>query len=134
MDEKQEIYQKAIELIKAHCSDIYAIYLFGSFVNSLESPHSDLDLAILPKESVDPVALWELSEKIARHINRDVDLIDLTQASTVFRFQITSTAKRIYCTDKKYCDRMENNWDSAYLRFNIERREIIKDQQQNSRE
>lgn len=102
--------------------DVLSIYLFGSFGTAFETKESDVDIALLLPEKADSVALWEVSQKIAVEINRDVDLVDLRAASTVFQNQILSTGVRIYCKDEKQCDLFEHTCLSMYLRFNEERK------------
>lgn len=117
----------AIKLIRKALPNVYAIYLFGSFASNTQRPESDLDLAILSTEKIDKVELWELSQKIASQIQIDVDLIDLFEASTVFRFQIFNEGKRIFCSDEKRTDFFINSNDALYLDLNAWRKEIIGD-------
>lgn len=66
-------------------------------------------------------------------IDKDVDLIDLAQASTVLSFQVINEGKRIYCKDKHICDTFENVIDSEYLNFRQLRADLIKDIKQRGR-
>jgi uncharacterized protein len=106
---------------------VVAIYSFGSIGSKFERAESDLDLAVLCTKELTATERFSAQEKIARMIQRDVDLIDLSQASTVFRFQIVSTGKLIFCQNKQACDVFEMLVYSSYLRFNEERREILED-------
>lgn len=119
------IVDQVIATICQALPDIKAIYLFGSAGSQFERLDSDIDLAILPVKKLDATSRWQLAEELARLLKRDVDLIDLSQASTVLRFQIISTGKRIYCQDSKICDAFETMVYSMYVRFNDERREIL---------
>lgn len=105
--------------------DIKAIYLFGSADSKYERLDSDIDLAILPDKKLDSVVRWELSGELARLLKRDVDLIDLSQTSTVLQFQIINAGKCIYCRDKKGCEAFASAVYAMYIRFNDERREVL---------
>ena len=126
MNEK-EIFEKSIQAILKVFPHIYAIYVFGSFGTQYETAQSDLDLAVLSSETLDTVQLWQLAQEVAREIRRDVEIVDLKEASTVFKFQVLTTGKRIYCQDEKKCDCIENVYLSMYLRLNEERAGIIED-------
>lgn len=122
IDEKHEhllgrIKQKILEVYP----DSIAIYVFGSFGTKYERKDSDVDIAILPNASIDSVKLWYFAQEIATEIDRDVDLIDLLEASTVFRYLIITTGKRIYCSDQNECGRIESVYRSMYLRFKEDR-------------
>lgn len=101
--------------------DLVAIYVFGSFGTKYERPDSDIDLAILPEHAVDVVTLWNLAQEIAVESKRDVDLIDLKKASTVFRHVILSSGTRFYTKDRVKCSFLENSYESMYLRFKEDR-------------
>ncbi|MBI5346703.1 MAG: nucleotidyltransferase domain-containing protein [Chlamydiae bacterium] len=116
----------AIKLITQEFK-VYAIYLFGSFASNTQRQDSDLDLAILSDEKIDKIKLWELAQKIAVKIQRDVDLIDLKNASTVFQFQIFNEGKLIFCTDQIKLDFFINTTDALYLDLNEWRKEMIED-------
>ena len=109
---------------------LLAIYVFGSFGTQYENFASDIDIAVLSSKQIDKVKLWRTSQEIASQLNRDVELIDLDAASSVFRYQVVMTATRIYCSDVKLCDAIENRYMSMYLRFNEERAQIIQDKRQ----
>lgn len=117
--------KKSIKIIKKNISNLIAVYVFGSFAKSVQTKKSDLDLAVLPKEKLNPIFLWELSKKISFKIKRDVDLIDLLDANTVLRFQIINEGELFYCKDKNKCAFFENTTDSMYLDFNYIRKKII---------
>lgn len=61
----------------------YFIILFGSTAVNRERKSSDIDLAFLGLESKSAYELFIIGQKIASLLDREVDLIDLSQASTV---------------------------------------------------
>ena len=115
------------ELFSSNCSSLIAIYIFGSFASENITSESDIDIAILTISEYSVVAFWEAAQNIAAKIKRDVDLINLRNASTVMRMEVISKGKRIYCADADYCETYEDYIFSSYARLNEERREIMTD-------
>ncbi|GAE47173.1 hypothetical protein JCM21738_4126 [Mesobacillus boroniphilus JCM 21738] len=62
---------------------------------------------------------------MADKLNRDIDLIDLNKASTVFQAQIVQTGKTIYCTDIKRKAQFEIKTLKMFTKLNEERSEIL---------
>jgi len=77
----------------------------------------------LSDDSLSNTKRWELSSEIARLLKRDVDLIDLRGANTIFRYEIISTAKRVYGGGYEV-ESFETLVYSFYLRFKQERKPI----------
>jgi len=126
----QQILDIAVQTLKDALPGLVAVIQFGSFGSIYEKNESDLDLAILTRDThvpIDPVKLWNIAQEIAGKINRDVDLIDLSQASTVFRYQILKNGQTIYCRDKLILTHFDSLSVSMYLRFQEERKEILED-------
>ncbi len=121
-----DIEDKIVNKIKERVPNVLAIYIFGSFGTAHQTAESDVDIAVLMPKKMDPLTLWDTAQQIAIELNKDVDLIDLKGASTVFQNQIISTGKRIYCSDKISCDLFEHTCLSMYLRFNEERKDFIR--------
>jgi len=118
---KIEIIKKV--LVKALAP--YLIYIFGSTVKGRGRDDSDIDIAILTDRQIDEYKLFILSQKLADVLKREVDLVDLRKASTVFKVQIIKTGKLIYNSDnlRKMYFQMRAMRDYALL--NEERMEII---------
>lgn len=104
---------------------VEAVYLFGSADTPDERGDSDVDLAYLSFQTVDPVLRWEYAQELATWLKRDVDLIDLREASAVMRAQVVAHGRRLYCRDETVCARFEDSVFSAYARLNESRREIL---------
>ena len=104
----------------------FLIYLFGSYVKRTEHPDSDIDIAFLSKnKKLDKYELFLLAQEIASKLNRDVDLIDLNVASTVFQAQVISTGKVIYNMDNRERSQFEMKIFKMYAKLNEERAPII---------
>lgn len=127
MQNNNPIIQQVINTILEVFPTIEGVYIFGSTGTEFEKKESDVDIAILSDSPMTSIQVWNLSQKIAVAINKDVDLVDLHEVSTVFCFQIISTGKRVYCRDKNICDNFEMIAYSSYLRLNEERKEILDD-------
>lgn len=116
-----------IDLLCEHLPKVIAIYSFGSSGTPYERKDSDVDLAVLSQSPVDSAYLWEVAQKIAKVIGKNVDLIDLLQASTVMRSQVISATKRLYCCDCQACESFEDYVYASYARLNEERQGILAD-------
>ncbi|WP_226679847.1 type VII toxin-antitoxin system MntA family adenylyltransferase antitoxin [Sutcliffiella horikoshii] len=102
------------------------IYLFGSQTTpELTHPGSDVDVAYLSSKKLDHYERYMLAQKLASLINKDVDLVDLTQASTVFQMQIITKGKVIYLSDKKRQALFEMVTYKKYAMLNEERKRIL---------
>ncbi len=104
--------------------DIEAIFLFGSEANGTADANSDLDIALLSNHPLDAVSLWNASAELANRVDRDVDLLDVSSASTVMKFQIATKGnilwQKNHAGDLFACTAMQEYWD-----WEITRRPII---------
>jgi len=114
-----------VELIREAVPDVVAVYLFGSTARGEASARSDLDLALLGRRPLDPVMRWELQQHLAVAAGRDVDLVDLRAASSVFRVQVLRDGQVLLDRDPNARALFEATALSSYARLNEERREII---------
>jgi predicted nucleotidyltransferase len=124
MSELVESIQYLREQLGNH---LIAIYQFGSFGTPYHNAQSDLDLAVLCDQPLDPMKKWALAQEIAFRISKDVDLIDLFEASTVFRYQILNEGKLVYCSNETVCSTFDTYVFSDYLDFNERRRDLLQD-------
>ena len=69
--------------------------------------------------------MFELKEKLASQLNRDIDLIDLRQANDVIRAQIVSTGDIIQSLDNQVLHNCQIRWLKQYAMLNDERRPIL---------
>jgi len=120
-------YAVVIDLIREAVPDAEAIYLFGSRARADNNPASDVDLAFVARSSIEPVARFDLQERIAAMLHTSVDLIDLRAASTVMRVQVLEHGVLLYERDSSERAFFEASALSAYARLNEERRGILDD-------
>lgn len=117
--------KKIVDVLLSEFPSVVGVYVFGSAGTRFENKDSDIDLAVLPISKLSPGLIWAVQQKIAMLLNRDIDLVDLLQATTVFSFNVISSGKRIYCSNQYACDCFEMLTYTSYMRLNEERKEII---------
>jgi predicted nucleotidyltransferase len=113
-----------VSLLKTLIPSLEAVYLFGSYGDGVASENSDVDIGYLSGEEYSQLERWEMSQKLASALGKDVDLVDMRQTNTIFRYQILSTGKRIYGSGYDV-ESFENLAYSFYLRFQEERKPIV---------
>lgn len=61
--------------------------------------------------------LWNIAQDISSELEREVDLVDLREALTVFRFHIIRDGKLLYTSDKNETERFADVVFSMYVDF-----------------
>lgn len=120
-------FTAGVSVLREAIPGTIAVYLFGSRARGDAARESDVDLAVLPPAPLDPVARFELQERIAAELRASVDLVDLRSASTVLRAQVLEHGELLYDGDPRERARFEVAALSAYARLNEERRGILED-------
>ena len=105
--------------------DCAAVYLFGSRVSENHRPDSDIDIAFLTRHSVTPVDCFHLANRLANELGSEVDLVDLSSASTVMAKEVITKGIPIMITDPYAQQTFEMHTLSDYARLNEERKEIL---------
>jgi predicted nucleotidyltransferase len=105
--------------------DPAAIYLFGSHGTAREHPCSDVDLAILPRSPLDPLACFATANELSNQLGVAVDLIDLSRASTVLAKEVLRTGTPLAVADSLACQAFEMRTLADYARLNEERAPIL---------
>jgi predicted nucleotidyltransferase len=113
------------EHLAAAIADLIAVYRFGSTATASASAGSDTDIAILAGHRLAPERLFEVQEALAQRLRRDVDLVDLGVASTVFAMQVVAHGRVVLDNDPATRGAFEDRTFSAYARLNEERRGIL---------
>lgn len=123
-----DLLDAAVMLLREALPDLKVVYVFGSAAQGQPlRPDSDVDLAVLPARPLDAVARWDLQERLAALLHRDVDLVDLRSASTVMRVQVLRTGRVLYEANPGTRQRFEMHALSAYALLNEERAAILED-------
>lgn len=120
----QQEFKKIQEFLISKVSP-YCIYIFGSFAKGTSHKESDIDIAYFSEKQLDNYQRFMLTQELAVILNKNVDLIDLSQATTVFQTQIISTGKIIYCNDDNLRMNFEMLTLKMYAKLNEERKEIL---------
>jgi len=116
-----------IEKLKKEISGLLGIYLFGSYVDNSMIRESDIDVAFLTYAIISKVEKWRIQESLASLIDRNIDLVDLKEASVILRTEIVETGKRIYTADVFSCENFEVTTYSLYSDLNETRIDILND-------
>ena len=123
------INSQVTELIQSYHNEIQAIYLFGSAINYQLQPNSDIDIALLLPHQVakklNNLSMSPLHLELTHYFQRDVDLINLREVTTVFQYLIVNRGKIIYYRDKTTYRTFEMLTWSFYQKLNEERAEIL---------
>ena len=125
MDKIEDI----IEVVLAVYPNTQATYLFGSYGTADEWPDSDVDIALLlptaAAKEAGSLLLGELHLGLQSLLNKEVDLLNLRQVSTVMQKEVVFGGRRIYCADEYATAEFEMLVLSFYQKLNEERREIL---------
>jgi predicted nucleotidyltransferase len=117
------------DIALAHYPAIQGIYLFGSYGTENEWPTSDVDIALLlPHVQAVRERHLDLSPcrtELESALRREVDLVNLRQANTVFQKEVIADGRLIFCADTRALDEFEMLVISFYQKLNEERREIL---------
>lgn len=105
--------------------NIIVLYIFGSASRNELRNDSDIDIAFLTEDDIDEYKCFMKAQEIADIFKRDVDLIDLRKASTVFKAQIIGSGKVVYCIDDIKKAYFEMRSLKEYALLNEERQEIL---------
>ena len=119
--------KSAITRLQQTVPDLLVVYRFGSQAQGAARPESDVDLALLAKNQLDPTRLLALQQELAIILHRDVDLLDLRATSTVMQMQVLSTGECLFSGDNHAQELFEMIVYSSYARLNEERSGILED-------
>jgi uncharacterized protein len=118
-----------IQTILNHHPNVQTIYLFGSYGTEDERPDSDVDIALLlspgESKSVGSPLLSKLHLELELLLDKDVDLINLREVSTVLQKEVVAAGRCIYQGDKYAGEEFEMLTLSQYQKLNEERKGII---------
>lgn len=116
-----------VRLLCDELPELQALYVFGSFARGDSRPESDLDLAILVPRPLDPLRRWLLQENIAAAVGRNVDLVDLRNASAVLRKEVLVDGRLLHDPAPSERAFFEAHALSDYVRLQEERAGILQD-------
>lgn len=117
-----------VELIKEKLiekTSAFLIILFGSAAAGKMRGDSDIDIAYLSDKELSEYEVFSISQELAGLMGRDIDLIDLSKASSVFKANILGTGKIIYSNDEKKKHEFQIRTFKEYCLLNEERKGIL---------
>lgn len=120
--------EEQIEIIKNYLLkkfEPFLVILFGSAVRKRLRSDSDLDLAFLSDRKYDGYEVFIAAQELADLIGRDVDLVDLNEASSVFKAQIVGTGRVILNRDDYRRMLFQMRTFKEYAVLNEERKPIL---------
>jgi predicted nucleotidyltransferase len=99
-----------VEHLRERLPGLLAVHAFGSRIRGASTADSDLDLAVYATSHLAPVALWSVAQELADHLGTDVDLLDLSAATTVMQYQVITTGERWWVASSD-----ADVWEAAVL-------------------
>lgn len=123
---KPEMYQVITDFLLNKINPSFII-VFGSYAKNLTHKDSDIDVAFYSFDTTfSKYEIFIFAQELADILKIDVDLIDLAEASTVFKAQIFTTGTVIYSKDDTLLKTQQMTALSMYAKLNEERKNILK--------
>lgn len=113
-------YEDVLEVLRDD-DRVRLVYGFGSFVQGVVGPLSDLDLAVLLERRLDWDAERNLRARLAA-VSPRVDLVILNEAPPVLRYEILTTGRCLLARDPDEQAEFEITSLSRFLDFQPVRR------------
>ncbi len=116
------------EIIKQHLLeylDPSLIIVFGSVIKGPFREDSDIDLAFLSDRPINSYDLYMVAQSLAGKLGREIDLVDLEKASTVFKTEVLGRGKLIYSSNEAKLVDFRIRTFKEYALLNEERAEIM---------
>lgn len=115
-----------VELLQNELDGVPSVYVFGSQASGEARDDSDIDLAVYTGKMIPNELVWNCKFKIAELTNKEVDLVDLSKASTVLQFQVISSGVQLFAADENI-EWFESKVYWLYLTLNEDRQSILDD-------
>ena len=120
--------EETIEIIRQHLIRELAvniIVVFGSGAQGTFRQESDIDLAFFSDSETQEYQLFSTAQTLAALCGREIDLVDLKRASTVFKAQILGKGEVIYSNNPMLFQDLRLRAYKEYALLNEERAEIM---------
>jgi len=98
---------------------VLVAYLFGSYARGLETPRSDVDIAVLLSEVPErPLEYYlHLERELAKVLEMDVDLVFLNDAPPLLKYQMIKYGRLLFSRDERVRVMFEAKSLCEYLDF-----------------
>jgi len=109
---------KALAGLMQKRKDVALAYIFGSQVvfSKVKSPSRDIDIAVFFNPSPSLRDLLRFRSDLTRLLKTDrVDLVSLSEAPPLLKYEIISGGQIIYCRDPRFQSRFEMKAISHFL-------------------
>ena len=117
----------AVDLLRARVPGLVLVVLYGSHARGDARRESDVDIALLADDPVEPLELLELQAALERPCGAMVDLVDLWRADDVLRVQVIEHGRVLFERSATERARFEMLALARYARLNEERAGILED-------
>ncbi|MCP1191453.1 nucleotidyltransferase domain-containing protein [Priestia flexa] len=122
----RQIVQSITDFLHTHIDPSFII-VFGSFAKGTPHQESDIDIGFYVKhKKLEKYEIFMLAQELATILKREVDLVNIAEASTVFQAQIYMTGTVIYSNDDRLRMSEQMKALKMYAKLNEERKDILK--------
>ncbi|MGL5000402.1 MAG: type VII toxin-antitoxin system MntA family adenylyltransferase antitoxin [Cetobacterium sp.] len=101
------------------------IYVFGSYASGKTHNKSDIDIAFLSKNKIGKYDIFMKAQEISSSVNKEIDLVDLKDSSTVFQNEVVKNGIVILDGDIIKRQKFEVLVLKKYIELNELRKDII---------
>lgn len=121
-----DAYRIIQDFLRQKLTPVYII-VFGSFARNTAHQTSDIDIAFYSHDdSISSYDIFIMAQELADILKKEVDLIDLRTASTVFKAQIYTDGITIYSDDDLLLKEQQMLALSMYAKLNENRAPVLK--------
>jgi len=109
---------------------VLAVYLYGSYGTALQTPLSDVDLAVVLncRERPDLDEELRLRSRILGLLGEDrVSITFLRQSGPIFQFEVLDTGRRLYCADEEALADFVAEVMSRHADYQIDHRRFLEE-------
>lgn len=101
------------------------VYIFGSYVTERYNSESDIDIAVLFDKKIKSMKKYEMKMELVDLLEREVDLIDLSEGNLILAKEIIYKGKLIYKKDQKTKEEFEYRSVVLYNQYRDDSQIII---------
>lgn len=110
------------------------IYIFGSYATDEVNKESDIDIAFLSDRKIEKYDIFIKAQEISSKVDKEVDLIDLKDSTTVFQNQVVRNGVVILDREPIEREKFEIVVLKKYMELNELRKELLDDYSENLEE
>ena len=138
MKRNLQVIETKIQRLKSYAEkneNIVAVYIFGSYGTKHQHFSSDMDFAVLFKESVTLFEELEIESDISQIFERDdIDLVNLNKAAIDISHQVLYTGDLLFCRDEILLADFKEKVFNIYGDYGIVLKKFYDDYQEGLRE